>query len=48
MPLAIYIGFEIDLSAALTLSAILVALSTLILVLVKTLLRGETEEQVID
>jgi len=35
MPLAIYIGFEIDLNVALTLSAILVCCSFLILVLVK-------------
>jgi molybdate transport system permease protein len=35
MPLAIYIGFEIDLKVALTLSVILVGLSFLVLILVK-------------
>lgn len=35
MPLAIYLGFEIDLSAALTLSVILVSISFLTLVIVK-------------
>lgn len=39
MPLAIYIGFELDLSVALTLSAILLATSFLVLFVVKGLLR---------
>ena len=39
MPLAIYIGFEIDINIALTLSAILVCFSVLILGLVKWALR---------
>ncbi len=38
MPLAIYIGFELDLSVALTLSAILLATSFLVLFIVKGLL----------
>ena len=38
MPLAIYIGFELDLSIALTLSAILLAVSFLVLFIVKGLL----------
>lgn len=38
MPLAIYIGFELDLSVALTLSVILIGLSFLTLVLVKGIL----------
>lgn len=41
MPLAIYIGFELDLSVALTLSAILVSLSFLALMLVKGFLRRQ-------
>lgn len=39
MPLAIYIGFEIDLDVALTLSAILLAISFGVLFLVKVVLR---------
>ena len=39
MPLAIYIGFEIELNVALTLSVILLSLSFLMLVLVKTVFR---------
>lgn len=39
MPLAIYIGFELDLSVALTLSLILLAISFGVLVVVKGLLR---------
>ncbi len=46
MPLAIYIGFEINLSAALTLSAILIALSTALLVVVKLFLQREEEAEV--
>jgi len=42
MPLAIYIGFEIDLNLALTLSAILVCFSVVILGLVKWALRRES------
>lgn len=38
MPLAIYIGFELDLSVALTLSVILVGVSFLVLIAVKLLL----------
>jgi molybdate transport system permease protein len=38
MPLAIYIGFELDLNVALTLAVILVAISFLVLVLVKWIL----------
>lgn len=39
MPLAIYIGFELDMHVALTLSVILVASSFLVLMVVKALLR---------
>jgi molybdate transport system permease protein len=39
MPLAIYIGFELDLGLALTLSIILLAISYLVLFLVKQLLQ---------
>ncbi len=41
MPLAIYIGFELDLDIALTLSVILIGLSFLILILIKGVLRHE-------
>jgi molybdate transport system permease protein len=41
MPLAIYIGFELDLGIALTLSAILLAVSFLVLFLVKGILRQQ-------
>jgi molybdate transport system permease protein len=41
MPLAIYIGFELDLNIALTLAAIMVVLSFLVLFLVKGLLNRE-------
>ncbi len=41
MPLAIYIGFELDLNVALTLSVILISGSFLVLVLVKLLLGRE-------
>src|SRR5262249_10187999 len=40
-PLAIYIGFESDFNVALTLSAILIGISFLVLILVKLLLRQE-------
>lgn len=39
MPLAIYLGFELDLSTALTLSVILVGCSFLVLVITRTLLK---------
>ncbi len=41
MPLAIYIGFELDLEVAITLSAILIGCSFLVLLLVKGLLHRE-------
>lgn len=41
MPLAIYIGFEMDLSLALTLSLILLGVSFLVLFIVKTILRRQ-------
>jgi molybdate transport system permease protein len=41
MPLAIYIGFELDLNIALTLAAILVLISFLVLFLVKGILHRE-------
>ena len=41
MPLAIYIGFELDLNIALTLAAILVVISFLVLFLVKGILHRE-------
>ncbi len=43
MPLAIYIGFEINLDVALTLSVILIALSFLILILIKGILHQRLE-----
>jgi molybdate transport system permease protein len=43
MPLAIYIGFEIDLRIALTLSAILLAIAFAVLLLVKAVLRQRVE-----
>ena len=39
MPLAIYIGFEVNMTTALALSLILVVISFIVLVLVKTLLQ---------
>jgi molybdate transport system permease protein len=39
MPLAIYIGFELDLNVALTLAVVLLAISFLVLLVVKGLLR---------
>ncbi len=42
MPLAIYIGFELDLNVALTLSVILVGCSFLVLMVVKGLLQRES------
>ena len=44
MPLAIYLGFEIDLDIALTLSLILVGCSFLVLMIVKGLLSRESSE----
>lgn len=46
MPLAIYIGFEVDMNVALTLSVIMVGFSFLTLILVKTLLRSNLEPEV--
>ncbi len=43
MPLAIYIGFEIDLNVALTLAIILVCLAFLILIVVKAYLHNQIE-----
>jgi molybdate transport system permease protein len=43
MPLAIYIGFEIDLNVALTLAIVLVCLAFLILVVVKAVVRSQVE-----
>ena len=40
MPLAIYIGFEIELNVALTLSVILIAFSFLTLIIVKNILHN--------
>lgn len=45
MPLAIYMGFEIDLDVALTLSLILVGFSFLTLILVKGLLHARIENR---
>jgi molybdate transport system permease protein len=45
MPLAIYMGFELELDVALTLSVILVACSFLVLILVKSLLGREPEAE---
>ncbi len=44
MPLAIYLGFEIDLDIALTLSVILVGCSFLVLMIVKSLLSRQSSE----
>jgi molybdate transport system permease protein len=46
MPLAIYIGFELDLDVALTLSVILVGCSFLVLMIVKGLLQREWDTRV--
>jgi molybdate transport system permease protein len=43
MPLAIYIGFEIDLNVALTLSAVLLAIAFAVLLVVKAVLRQRVE-----
>jgi molybdate transport system permease protein len=43
MPLAIYIGFEIDLNVALTLSAVLLAIAFAVLLVVKAILRQRVE-----
>ena len=42
MPLAIYLGFEMDMNVALALSVVLIALAFLSLLLVKVLLRRDT------
>jgi len=44
MPLAVYLGFEVDLTRALTLGAILLAISFVILMAVRTILRGYAGE----
>ncbi len=44
MPLAIYIGFEIDLDIALTLSVILMGISFLVLIVIKSLFGQDSEE----
>jgi molybdate transport system permease protein len=45
MPLAVYIGFEIDLNQALTLAGILLAISFTILLVVRSILRpGDVRE----
>lgn len=46
MPLAIYIGFELDLRVALTLSVILVGCSFLVLIVVKGLLQREMDTKI--
>ncbi|MCB0197952.1 MAG: molybdate ABC transporter permease subunit, partial [Anaerolineae bacterium] len=43
MPLAIYIGFELDLDVALTLAVILVGFSFLVLMIVKGILRSDLQ-----
>jgi molybdate transport system permease protein len=48
MPLAIYLGFELDLNVALTLAVILVGCSFLVLMVVKGILRREVNEGVGD
>jgi molybdate transport system permease protein len=46
MPLAIYLGFELDLDVALTLAVILLVISFFVLLLVKGLLKQRTTSQV--
>jgi molybdate transport system permease protein len=41
MPIAIYLGFEVDLTIALTLSVILVSISFISILLVKSLVRAD-------
>ena len=48
MPLAIYIGFELDLNVALTLSIILICFSFLTLILMKGMLHHQVEDHVIE
>jgi molybdate transport system permease protein len=43
MPLAVYMGFEIDLNLALTLGVILLVLSFSLLLAVRAILRGEPD-----
>jgi molybdate transport system permease protein len=45
MPLAIYIGFELDLNVALTLAVILVGFSFLVLITVKLLLQRPAQPE---
>jgi molybdate transport system permease protein len=45
MPLAVYIGFEIDFNEALTLAVILLVLSFGILIAVRTILRGASPDR---
>ena len=45
MPLAIYIGFELDLNVALTLSVILVGFSFLVLIAIKVLLQRPAHQE---
>jgi molybdate transport system permease protein len=46
MPLAIYLGFELDLDVALTLAVILVGVSFVVLLVVKGFLHREVNEGV--
>jgi molybdate transport system permease protein len=48
MPLAIYIGFEIELNVALTLSVILITFSFLTLIIVKSLLHNRLQSDLIS
>ncbi len=48
MPLAIYIGFEIDLNVALTLSVVLICISFLTMIIVKDVLRRKFGEHQFD
>lgn len=48
MPLAIYLGFEINLDSALTLSVLMVLFSFLVLVVVKGILHARAEPELVD
>jgi molybdate transport system permease protein len=48
MPVLIYVGLELDLNVALTLSAILIGCSFLIIVLVKSILHSKIEASLVD
>lgn len=48
MPLAIYLGFEVDLNVALTLSALLILFSFLVLITLKVILHSRFDEIQID